>query len=148
MNAPSETWPGKKMPGKTEIERMYRIAYTVDPGFYRMQDVIDFGLDLHRLKEFGDVIMKKDLAQLRKRAKDLWGRMDDHQKAAFLMGTVIEGLRNVAGVLQDLERLMGPMPDAHEGLEMAQNGLYVRIPKSLRDRLDRGFGKWKTNGKT
>lgn len=130
--------------GKIEIERMYRIAYTVDPAFFRITDVVDFGLDLHRLKEFGDVLMKKDLARLRKYAKELWGRMNDHQKAAFLMSNVIEGLRNVAGVLQELEKLTGPMSDAHEGLEMAQNGLYVNIPKTLRDRLDNGFGKWKT----
>lgn len=143
-----DTWPGKKTPGKSDIERMYRIAYTVDPSIYRMQDVIDFGLDLHRLKEFGDVVMKRDLSRLRKGAKELWGRMDNHQRAAFLMGNVIEGLRGVSGVLLDLEKLMGPMPDAHEGLAMAQNGLFATIPKTLRDRLDKGFGKWRTNGKT
>jgi hypothetical protein len=148
MTTLSEAWPGKRLPAKVEIERMYRIAYTVDPNFFKIHDVVDFGLDLHRLKEFGDVTMKKDLTQLRKYAKGLWGRMDDHQKAAFLMGNVIEGLRDVASVLQDLEKVIGPMPDAHEGLEMAQNGLFATIPKALRERLDKGFGKWKSNGKT
>lgn len=147
MTSKNETWPGRQMLDKNEIERMYRIAYSVNPSFLKIHDVVDFGIDLHRLKEFGDVTMKKELPKLRKGAKELWSRMDDHQKAAFLVGTVIEGLRNVAGVLQDLEKLMTPMPDVHDGLEMAQMGLYTRIPKSLRDAVDKGFGKWKTNGK-
>jgi hypothetical protein len=142
----NEIFPGR-LPGKAEIERMYRMAYTVDPKVFRVQDVVDFGLDLHRLKEFGDVRMKKSLAVLRKSCKVLWDRMDDQQKAAFLIGDVITGLRKVSGTLQGLEKVMGPIPEAHEGLEMAQNGLYARIPNDLRGRLDQGFGKWRSNGK-
>lgn len=148
MTSTTESWPGDRKLGKHEIERLYRIAYTVDQNFFKILDVADFGIDLHRLKEFGDVVMKKDLAQLRKGAKILWKRMDDHQKAAVLMGNVIEGLRSVSGMLQDFEKLMGPMPDVHDGLDMAQMGLYTGVPKGLRDAVDKGFGKWKTNGKT
>jgi hypothetical protein len=142
----SEAFPGKKMPGKTEIERMYRIAYTVDPAIYRIQDVIEFGIDIHRLKEFGEVLMKKDVSKLRKGVRALWDRMDDHQKAAFLVGDVVSSLKNLGKLVADLEKLMGPIMEAHEGLELIQNGLFARIPKALRDRLERGFGKWRTNG--
>lgn len=142
----SEAFPGKWMPAKTEIERMYRIAYTVDPAIYRVQDVIDFGIDIRRLKEFGEVLMKKDVSKLRKGAKSLWDRMDDHQKAAFLVGDVYSALKDLTKTIGDLEKLMGPILEAHEGLELIQNGLFARIPKALRDRIQRGFGKWRTNG--
>jgi len=142
----SEAFPGKAL-AKTEIERMYRIAYTVDPAIYRVQDVIDFGIDLRRLKEFGEVLMKKDVSKLRKGVKHLWDRMDDHQKAAFLVGDVVTALKDLGKTVNDLERLMGPILEAHEGLELIQNGLFARIPKALRERLERGFGKWKSNGK-
>ena len=142
----SEAFPGNKMPGKTEIERMYRIAYTVDPAIYRIQDVIDFNIDLRLLKEFGEVRMKKDVSKLRKGAKALWDRMDDHQKAAFLVGDVVSSLQSLAKTVADLEKLMGPILEAHEGLELIQNGLFARIPKALRQRLEKGFGKWRSNG--
>ena len=142
----NELFPDRQL-GKAEIERMYRMAYTVDPKVFRAQDLVDFGLDLHRLKEFGDVKMKKGLAVLRKGCKALWERMNDQQRAAFLIGDVITGLRKVSGSLQGLEKVMGSIPEAHEGLEMAQNGLYARIPNDLRGRLDQGFGKWRSNGK-
>lgn len=147
----NEIFPDR-FPGKAEIERMYRMAYTVDPRVFRIQDVVDFGLDIPRLKEFGEVRMKKGLAVLRKSCKVLWDRMNDQQKAAFLIGDVVSDLRRVAGRLQGLEKLIGSTPGAHEGLDMAQNSIYARIPNPLRGLLDQGFGKWRTkpgsNGKS
>ncbi len=142
----NEVFTENRLLGKAEIERMYRIAYTVNPDMFSPQDVVDFGLDLHQLKEFGAVKMKKGLSVLRKNCRALWDRLDDHQKAAFLMGDVVSGLRKVSSVLQDLEKLMGTIPDAHEGLQMVQNSIYARMPKAWRDRADQGFGKWRTNG--
>ena len=60
-----EIWPKEQAPSKEEIERMYRMAYCVDPEFFRREDVADFGLDLRRLKEFGEVLMAKKLPVLR-----------------------------------------------------------------------------------
>lgn len=132
--------------GKAEIERMYRMAYCVDSGIYRPDDVVDFGIDLRRLKEFGEVEMKKDLGQLRRRAKGLWDRMDAHQKAAYLIGDVVAGLRTAAGALRGLEAVLGRLDEAHEGIDMAYNGLFGKVSGALRERVEKGIGKWRTNG--
>jgi hypothetical protein len=132
--------------GKAEIERMYRMAYCVDSGIYRPDDVVDFGIDLRRLKEFGEVEMKKDLSQLRRRATVLWNRMDAHQKAAFLIGDVVAALRTAGGALRALEAVLGRLDEAHDGIDMAYNGLFSKVSGPLKERVEQGLGKWRTNG--
>lgn len=140
----NDLWTSKL--GKAEIERMYRMAYWIDQEIFRADDVIDFGMDLRKLKEFGEVEMKKDLAQIRRRAKGLWDRMDAHQRAAFLIGDVVTALRKTADVLRGLEAVVGRLDEAHDGIDMAYNGLFGKVPKEFRERFEKGLGKWRTNG--
>jgi len=147
MNEPKQqVWPGEKPPTKEEVERLYRLSYMVDREFFHREDVVDLGLDVHRLKEFGEVRMSKTLAALRKHAPGLWHRMNDLQKAAFIMADVMSGLKYVDQAIKELEKVVGPIPEAHEGVSFVHTGLFSRIPSHLRDRLEKGFGKWKVNG--
>lgn len=143
MKTAERTWPGEKLPSKEEVERMYRLAYCVNPDFFRKEDVVDFGLDLYRLKEFGQVRMTKTLAVLRKHAASLWRRMSDAQKAAYILADVIAGLKYVDGAVKELEKLMGAFPEAHESIDFIYNQLFAKLPLGLRDKIDLGFGKWK-----
>jgi hypothetical protein len=138
-------WPGEKTPTKEEVERMYRLAYCVDPDFFRREDVVDFGIDLYRLKEFGEVRMSKGLAILRRHAPALWKRLSDAQRAAYVLGDVISGLRYVDGAIKELEKLMGAFPEAHESIDFIYHQLFAKLPLGLRTRLEKGFGKWKVS---
>lgn len=131
--------------GKADIERMYKMAYTIDAEIYRPDDVVDFGIDLRRLKEFGEVEMKKDLAQLRRRANGLWGRMNRHQKSAYWIGDVVAALRTATCALRSLEALIGRLDESHDGIEMTYNGLFARSG-ALKERVEKGVGKWRANG--
>lgn len=146
MNTTKDVWPGAKPPTKEEIERLYRLSYTVDHQFFRREDVVDLGLDIHRLKEFGEVRMSKSLGVLRKHAGSLWKRMNDQQRAAYIMADVISGLKYVDQAIQELEKVLGPLPEAHDGVSFVHTGLFSRIPSYLREKLEKGFGKWKVNG--
>lgn len=143
MKTAIQAWPGDKLPSKEEVERMYRLAYCVNPDFFRKEDVVDFGLDLYRLKEFGQVRMTKTLAVLRKHAAPLWRRLSDAQKAAYILADVISGLKYVDGAVKELEKLMGAFPEAHESVDFIYNQLFAKLPLGLRDKIELGFGKWK-----
>lgn len=144
MKSEKEIWPEGRAPGKEEIERMYRIAYCVDATFFRKEDVIDLGLDLYRLKEFGEARMSKGLPILRKKIASLWSRMTDEQRSAYVMSDVMSGLRYVDLAIKELEKYLGEVPGAHEGVSLVQDNIFSRIPASLRERTERGFGKWKS----
>lgn len=146
MNQTKEIWPGGKSPTKEDVERLYRLSYLVDREFFKREDVADLGLDLRRLKEYGEVRMTKGLVVLRKHVQGLWSRMNDLQKAAYIMGDVMSGLVNVDLSIRELEKVVGPIQQAHEGVSFIQTGLFAWIPSHLRDRLEKGFGKWKANG--
>ena len=143
MNQVKEVWPGEKPPTKEEVERLYRLSYTVDHEFFRREDVVDLGLDVRQLKEFGEVRLSKSLSVLRKHAPSLWKRMNDLQKAAYIMGDVMSGLKEVGLAIKELEKVVGPIPQAHEGVSFVETGMFAWIPSHLRDRLQKGFGKWK-----
>lgn len=143
MNQTKETWPGTKPLSKEEVERLYRLSYTVDHEFFKREDVVDLGLDVRQLKEFGEVRFSKSLTVLRKQAPALWKRMNDLQKAAYIMADVMSGLKDVDLAIKELEKVVGPIPDAHDGVSFVQTGLFAAIPAHLRDRLEKGFGKWK-----
>jgi hypothetical protein len=143
MKTAENAWPSEKAPSKDDIERLYRLAYCVNPDYYRKEDVVNLGLDLYRLKEFGQVRMTKPLTVLRKQAPILWKRLSDVQRAAYVLGDVIAGLRYVDGAVTELEKLMGEFPEAHESVDFIYHQLFARMPASLRDKLEKGFGKWK-----
>lgn len=146
MNQVKVMGPGDKPLTKDEVERLYRLSYTVDHEFYRREDVIELGLDYYRLKEFGEVRMSKSLSALRKQVPVLWKRMNDLQKAAYIMGDVMSGLKYLDNAIRELEKLLGEIPQAHDGISFIETGLFARIPAHLRERLSKGFAKWKGNG--
>lgn len=133
----------EKQPERDDVERMYRVAYLMDPAFFRREDVVDFGVDLHRLKEFGEVRMGKPLTVIRKNVHALWKRMNDEQRSAFMIGEVISRLNDVTETLRHLEAVMGDAPDVHEFVEFARGNLLARIPVDLGAKLGRGSGKWR-----
>lgn len=143
MNETKEAWLGTKNPSKEEVERLYRLSYMVDHEFFRREDVVDLGLDVRQLKEFGEVRFSKSLSVLRKHVPTLWKRMNDLQKAAYIMADVMSGLKGVDLAIKELEKVCGPIPQAHEGVSFVQTGMFAWIPSHLRDRLEKGFGKWK-----
>lgn len=131
---------------KVDIERMYRLAYCVNPNIFKPEDVIHFGIDLHRLKECGEVEMKKPLCQIRKHVSLLWQRMDHHQRAAFFTGDLIDGLRKVTAAIKNIEQVLGPLIDVRDNVEEVYHSLFAHMPRGFRERTEKGFGKWKTNG--
>jgi hypothetical protein len=146
MNAP-QAWPSDTAPSKAEIERIYKAAYYVNPSVLRPQDLAEFGLDLHRLKEFGEVRMKKPLSELRRHLPALWGRMDENQKALFLLGHLAEALRYSEDTLQALEKELGPLKEERAAIDRVMNLVYGKIPDHLSRRIKRGLGREWLNGK-
>lgn len=134
-------WPMDQNPAKSEIEQMLKLAYYVDPSILRPEDVVNFGVDFHRLKEFGEVRMKKDVKRLRSHLPKLWERMTDDQKAAFLINGVLERLEEISTILGHLEEMTGELQETHEGMDMALHGIWAKLPLGLRERLKRGLGK-------
>lgn len=146
MKAGEAVWPSNRAPSKGQVERMYRLAYIIDPEFFRREDVVDFGIDLYRLKEFGEVRMSKSLAQVRRHVPDLWSRMDAHQRAAFISSYLLGALHSVRGFLGDLEREIGDLKDVKEALALVEGGLFGMFPRALQNRLRQGLERW-GNGK-
>jgi hypothetical protein len=146
MHAGTGLWPFDRNPGREEIERLYRVAYYVDSSVFRREDLVDFGIDFHRLKECGEVRMKKPLLQLRRHVKGLWDRMGRDQRAMFLMGHFAHTLRRAQAVLGELRTLLGDVEDEKQALDLAMTRLCGRLPETLRKKLDQGLGKaWSIN---
>jgi|FLYK01.1.fsa_nt_gi hypothetical protein len=139
-------YPRNPSPLKPEIERMVKLAYLVDPAILRPQDIVDFGIDLHRLKEFGEVRLSKPLGHLRKLVPALWGRMNAHQRAAFLLSYVVDGLKQVEETLKDLEREIGDLSEARQGITLALSGLFGKVPRRIVRRIGEASAMWKYEG--
>lgn len=144
MKIKNEAWLGEKPPTKDEIERLYKLCYTVDQAYFKKEDVIELGLDLHRLKEFGEVRMKKNLSELRKHVSALWKRMNGSQRAAYIMGDAMSSLDYFERSILELEKILGSLPEVHEGVHFIKTGLMTRT-SHLGDRLKKGSGKWKSD---
>lgn len=145
INAP-QAWPSDAAPSKAEIERIYKAAYYVNPSILRPQDPAELGLDLHRLKECGEVLMKKSLSELRRHLPALWGRMDESQKALFLLGHLAEALKYADTTLQALEKELGPLKEEKASIDRVMNLVYGKIPENLARRIKRGLGREWLNG--
>lgn len=142
--AAEAVWPNTKAPTRAQVERMYKLAYTIEPSIFRPEDIINFGIDLRRLKEFGEVRMSKNPS--RAHVDDLWGRMDQYQRAAFLMSYLGDSLRSVETLVKALEKELGELKDIRDALTWLHAGLFGRFPKSLHKRLQRGLARWGNNG--
>lgn len=142
MKTADAVWPTNRAPDKDQIVRMYRLAYMMSTAVLRREDVVDFGLDLHRLKEFGEVRMSKPLTTLRKHVPGLWARMDKQQRAAFILSYLLESLENVGSLVKNLEVEMGEVKDVHESLVWMNTFLLGKFPKELQERLRQGRERW------
>jgi hypothetical protein len=140
-NARSDVWPTNKVPSKEAIERMYKCAYYVDRNFFRPADLVDFGLDLYRLKECGEVEMKKPLDKLRAHVGSLWERMRPAQKTMYLYSYLCQTTAQGKAILRDLGAVVGDVAREIGFLEGIPHSVYIKFPKELQDRIQAGFGK-------
>lgn len=145
MTIMNKVWPSNKAPIKVEIERMYKCAYYFDRSFFKASDLVDFGLDLYKLKEAGVVEMKKDLSKLRPHVQALWDRMGPSQRTIFLYSYFMQGCNYLLTLLGDLSPALGGDVRPEERLiETLIQTVNRRFPQDLQDKLDEGFGKeWK-----
>lgn len=133
--------PRNSSPQKEEIERMYKCAYYIDRGFFRPADLVDFGIDIVRLKEFGEVVMKKPVAQLRPKAPGLWERMNKAQRTMFLYSYLMQGIKYLSAMLDLMEPLLGNCMSERHALSSILNTLQRKFPDELQEKLRDGFGK-------
>lgn len=133
--------PSNDSPGKEEIERMYKCAYYIDRTFFKPADVVDFGIDIVRLKEFGQVVMKKPIAKLRPQKSYLWARMNKAQRTMFLYSYFIQGLKYMNAVLDQMEAMLGTSMSERHALSSISTMLERKFPEELQDKLRDGFGK-------
>lgn len=145
MTIASKVWPTNKAPIKEEIERMYKCGYYFDSAFFKPQDLVDFGLDFHRLKEFGEVDMKKGLGKLRPHVQKLWDRMGQAPRVMFLYSYFSQGLEYMSALLDDMEKTLG----GKGGGETKEQYILIKLLESVRlnfpleltRKLESGFGK-------
>lgn len=137
----NNVWPANKAPIKEEIERMYKCAYYIDRNFLKPDDVVNLGLDVYKLKECGEVVMKKDLAKLRPHVAGIWERMSKAQRTMFLYSYFAQGVKYMLQILKDMEPLIGnTSPPAHNIIS-AMNTLHRNFPEELVEKINGGFGK-------
>lgn len=140
----NKVWPTNVAPIKEEIERMYKCAYYLDRGFFRPVDVVDFGIDLYKLKECGEVVMKKELSKLRPHVQALWDRMNEAQRVMFLYSYLCQGIEYVKTILKDLGTIVGDAKREAGFLDGIPHSLYIKFPRELQDKINEGFGRqWK-----
>lgn len=136
-----KVWPANRMPAKEEIERMYRCAYYVDRSFFKPADLVDFGLDFYKLKEAGEVIMKKDLSKIRPHVNSLWGRMNLAQRTMFHYSYFVQGCNYLSAILEDMKRAVGEVKQEEKLIETLMVTLTRRFPEDLQEKVNDGFGK-------
>ena len=138
---------------RDQAERLYRLAYLMDSSFFKPADAINFGIDVRRLKECGEVRMTKPIDRIRAHAVALWLRMTKEQKAAFFMSCLLEDLESITSVVGDLEKQIGNLRDVQEALQDVREALtwinltlFGKFPKHVMQRLETALRKWKISG--
>lgn len=142
MSTAEAVWPTNQQPDKDQIVRMYRLAYMLNPAILSREDVVDFGIDLYRLKECGEVRMSQPLVKLRKLVPGLWKRMDPHQRAAFILSYLVGTMARLEAQVKDLEKEMGDLKEIHESLIWMNSVLLGKFPKALQGKLRQGLERW------
>lgn len=141
MTIAGDVWPNNRTPGKDEIERMYKCAYYLDRGFFKPSDVPDFGIDIVKLKEFGEVVMRKPLPHLRARAQLIWDRMNKAQRTMFLYSYFAQGIKYLHTLLDNMEAIVGSCMSERHALGSVTSTLPRKFPETLQDKIREGFGK-------
>jgi hypothetical protein len=136
-------WPSNRRPSREQVERLYRLAYLLDPDIFKPSDAVNFGVDFRKLKEFGEVSMSKDVGVLRRHLPALWDRLSMEQRAAFHMSYMLDGLEYAASTLGSLEANIGDTKEVHEALTWALFTLYGLFPRTVMQRLQLALRKWK-----
>jgi hypothetical protein len=127
---------------REEAERMYRLAYLVDSSIFRPIDAVNFGIDVRRLKEYGEVSMSKPVTKIRAHASALWERLSREQRAAFFMSYLLEELEQVSATVLGLEEQIGGLQDVREALTWINLTLFGKFPKHVVQKLEAALGKW------
>jgi hypothetical protein len=136
-------WPNNQKPSREQIERLYRLAYLLDSDLLKPSDMMSFGIDVRKLKEFGEVSMSKNVGVLRRHLPALWERLSKEQRAAFLMSYMLEGLEYTTATLGTLEAQIGDTKEVHEALTWALYTLFGLFPRAVMQRLQLALRKWK-----
>lgn len=131
----------RKPTTKDQVERMYKVAYYLDRSFFKPADILDFGLDIYRLKEFGEVKMKKPWAKIKPLADGIWARMTDSMKVMFFWSYYCQGLDYLALLLSELEPLVQNVTQERRALETLQSSMCLKLPSELQEKIRQGFGR-------
>jgi hypothetical protein len=131
----------RKPTTKDEVERMYKIGYYLDRSFLKPTDVVDLGLDVYRLKEFGEVRMKKTWAKIRPMADQIWGRMTDPMKVMFWWSYYCQGLDYLNLILNELDPILRNLGTERRGVELLQSTMCQKLPPELQAKIKEGFGR-------
>lgn len=131
----------RKPTTKEEVERMYKVAYYLDRNFLKPTDVVDLGLDLYRLKEFGEVHMKKTWAKIRPQADTIWARMTDPMKVMFYWSYFCQWLDYGRLILDEMEPLVRNVGFERKSIEAMSSTMYQKLLPELQKKIKEGFGK-------
>lgn len=126
---------------KDEMERMYKISYYIDKGFFKPLDVVDLGLDIHRLKEFGEVRMTRPWPKLRSHAGPLWARMTDPMKVMYWWSFLCEGIDLLKSLLDTMEPFVKNVNLERKSLETVVSSMCQKLPPELHAKIKEGFGR-------
>ena len=131
----------RKPTTKDQVLRMYKVAYYLDRSFFKPADLVDFGLDIYRLKEFGEVRMKKTWSKIRPQADQLWARMTDPMKAMFYWSYYCEGLDYLRLILGEMEPFVKNVALDRSGIEELSRSMSQKLPPALQSKIVQGFGR-------
>jgi hypothetical protein len=131
----------RKPTTKDEVERMYKIGYYLDHSFFRPADAMDLGLDLYRLKEFGQVRMTKSWAKIKPHAEGIWTRMTEPMRAMFWWSYFCQGIDYLALILDEMEPILKVVSTERRQIELLQSTVCQKLPPELQKKIKEGFGR-------
>lgn len=131
----------RKPSTKEQVERMYKIAYYLDRSFLTPTDVVSLGLDVYRLKEFGQVRMKQSWARIRPQVDAIWARTTGPMRAMFWFSYYCEALDYLQLLLDDMEPVVRNVSLEKKSLETLSSSMCQKLPAELQQKIKEGFGR-------
>lgn len=128
-------------PSREDAQRMVKIAYYIDKRFLRPIDMVDFGIDVYRLKECGEVRMSKSATKLRPHVAALWGRLTDPMKAMFIWSHLCQGVDEIRGILSEMKQFTKNTHPDENYLDLFLGSIAMKLPAELQAKIKEGFGK-------